>query len=629
MPENTGLVFKMYTDLTNYSQGLKRAGNELNQFNNSMKKIGGMIAGAFSVAAIVQFGKEAVDLASKAEAVEAAFKRIGGTNYLKGLQDATRGTVTDIELMKRAVAANNFKIPLDQLANLFTFARRRAEETGQSVDYLVDSIVTGIGRKSPLILDNLGISAVALKQKLNGVSTDAASIGDVAKAVGTIATEELAKMGAESENTAQKIAQISTQWANMKADIGKAIIESKSFSVVFAGIKDIFDQIKAYGSNTTAEGIILMGTSQINTLDQANAALENIVQTRADLAISNDTWLDGLLNPSKANAAQNLIDQLDPLYYEIMRIRDAIQNNPVTNYWNNIAKQINDAKAAADASKAAADAAKKERDAYLEANSILGKLNTQIAANEKIIKLATNERTIAYYRNVNDQLKMQLDYYEKLGTSMQKIAQKGLPKSIKNDVTYTPQYRTGAQVNTNYGNDAPSLFELQQNADAASDILNSFREDILSTAAEGFGLLLSGDMGLSGFFKNILMVTADFAKQFGQLLITIGLAKVSLDKIGISGVGAVIAGMALVTASTVLKSLLAKGPSMPALATGTNYIPSNGPYYLHKGEAVVPKRYNINGASTIPQMVTVYGKISGRDIIISSTRENYYRSRTA
>ena len=30
----------------------------------------------------------------------------------------------------------------------------------------------------------------------------------------------------------------------------------------------------------------------------------------------------------------------------------------------------------------------------------------------------------------------------------------------------------------------------------------------------------------------------------------------------------------------------------PRLATGTNEIPQEGPYYLHKGEAVVPKKYN-------------------------------------
>ncbi len=31
------------------------------------------------------------------------------------------------------------------------------------------------------------------------------------------------------------------------------------------------------------------------------------------------------------------------------------------------------------------------------------------------------------------------------------------------------------------------------------------------------------------------------------------------------------------------------------MATGTNYVPSDGLKYLHKGEAVIPKAYNPSG----------------------------------
>ena len=48
-------------------------------------------------------------------------------------------------------------IDIQKLPDLLKFASIRAMETGQSVDYMVSSIVTGLGRKSPLILDNLGL----------------------------------------------------------------------------------------------------------------------------------------------------------------------------------------------------------------------------------------------------------------------------------------------------------------------------------------------------------------------------------------------------------------------------------------------------------------------------------------
>ena len=53
----------------------------------------------------------------------------------------------------------------------------------------------GIGRKSPLILDNLGISAVQLRQRLKGVGTEAASVADIAAVVGDIASEAMEKSG--------------------------------------------------------------------------------------------------------------------------------------------------------------------------------------------------------------------------------------------------------------------------------------------------------------------------------------------------------------------------------------------------------------------------------------------------
>jgi hypothetical protein len=130
--------------------------------------------------------------------------------------------------MKVAVQAGNFGIPIQQMGQLLEFAARRAAETGQNVDYLVESIVTGIGRKSPLILDNLGISAVALKEKFGGAALEAQSIADVAKAVGEIASAELGKMGDAADTAADKMQRLSTSWENFKAKFGEAVAPAAS-----------------------------------------------------------------------------------------------------------------------------------------------------------------------------------------------------------------------------------------------------------------------------------------------------------------------------------------------------------------------------------------------------------------
>lgn len=206
-----------------FSKGLKDVQKETNALSSGIGKIGGLVAGAFAVGTVVSFASEVSKLAQAAEGVEIAFKRIGGEQYMDGLRRATKGTVSDLELMKAAVDANNFKIPLDQLGSLLEFAHQRAKDTGKSVDYLVQSIVLGIGRKSPMILDNLGITTVALKDKMKGVAAETATVGDMAKAVGAIAAEEMAKIGSSSETTSEKVGKVSAEFANLKVELGKLV----------------------------------------------------------------------------------------------------------------------------------------------------------------------------------------------------------------------------------------------------------------------------------------------------------------------------------------------------------------------------------------------------------------------
>ena len=132
----------------------------------SFKKIGAMIGGLVAGGAILQFAKQSVLLAAKMEGVENAFERLNRPNLLSNLRKATRGTVDNLQLMMTTMRASNFKIPLDQLTTLLEFATKRASQTGESVDYLVNSIVDGIGRKSTLVLDNLGISATELQKEV-------------------------------------------------------------------------------------------------------------------------------------------------------------------------------------------------------------------------------------------------------------------------------------------------------------------------------------------------------------------------------------------------------------------------------------------------------------------------------
>ncbi len=207
---------------TKFKKGLSGSKKSLNGFQKQIGKIGGMIAGAFAISAIARFAKEATMLAAEMQGVSVAFERIRPSiGFMKQLQEATSGTVSELNLMKRAVMASNFSIPLKELASLLEFATKRAQETGESVDFLVNSIVIGIGRKSPLILDNLGISAVDLRNKLENAGHAVSTVGDVAKAVAEIAAEAMKESGDVADTSAIKYARLAAEVQDLKAEMGK------------------------------------------------------------------------------------------------------------------------------------------------------------------------------------------------------------------------------------------------------------------------------------------------------------------------------------------------------------------------------------------------------------------------
>lgn len=158
--------------------------------------------------------KQGIELARSGEGIRNAFERLGRGDLLDGLREATHGTVTDLELMKAAVKFNDFKLPVEELGTMLAFAQQKAKDTGQSVDYMVDSIVTGLGRKSLMILDNLGLSANEIKEKMKDT-------GDMTKAVGQIIREQMAKSGDYIETAADRATKADVDLKNAMEDLGR------------------------------------------------------------------------------------------------------------------------------------------------------------------------------------------------------------------------------------------------------------------------------------------------------------------------------------------------------------------------------------------------------------------------
>lgn len=113
-----------------------------------------------------EFVRESVEVAIQADGVLHAFEKLDRPDLLANLRTATKETLSDLELMKATVKAKDFRIPVDDMGKYLAFAQLKAQQTGQSVEYMTDSIVTGLGRKSLLILDNLGLSAAEINEEV-------------------------------------------------------------------------------------------------------------------------------------------------------------------------------------------------------------------------------------------------------------------------------------------------------------------------------------------------------------------------------------------------------------------------------------------------------------------------------
>lgn len=135
---------------------------------------------------------EGQEMAKGAEGVVSAFNKLNNSKqYLAEMRKATKETISDLKLMEKTVRADEMGIGIQNMANLMKFAQVQAKKMKTDVDYMANSIVDGLGRKSTMILDNLGISA-------NQVQQEVKKTGDFTAAVLKIVNERLKEQGDEA-----------------------------------------------------------------------------------------------------------------------------------------------------------------------------------------------------------------------------------------------------------------------------------------------------------------------------------------------------------------------------------------------------------------------------------------------
>lgn len=239
-PDEWNQLNAMLAETRNRMSDLKNAGKEIeNQFGHVIKSsatwgtfFGNMLTkgaewGMQMLSNMKDIALEGIDMAASADGVTRAFRRMDNGTMLENLRKSTKGTVTDLELMKAAVKAEDFRIPLEDLGKYLAFAQLKAQQTGQSVDYMTDSIVTGLGRKSLLILDNLGLSSAEINEEI-------AKTGDFMSAVASIVDKQLTEAGGNYVSAADRATQQTVKFQNAQRELGETLLPLKEkFDAVY------------------------------------------------------------------------------------------------------------------------------------------------------------------------------------------------------------------------------------------------------------------------------------------------------------------------------------------------------------------------------------------------------------
>lgn len=164
---------------------------------------------------------KAKELSMEAEGVKLAFDRLNKPNLLDNLNRATHNTISNLELMKQAVKFKDFNLNIEQMGTYLAFAQQKAKDTGESIDYLVNSITTGLGRQSLQILDNLGLSAAEIKNEMK-------KGGDMTTAVANIIKKRMEEAGDYVETAADRAARKEKELNDALVEMGNAFTAGQS-----------------------------------------------------------------------------------------------------------------------------------------------------------------------------------------------------------------------------------------------------------------------------------------------------------------------------------------------------------------------------------------------------------------
>lgn len=227
--------FKAGLDTSQIATGVQKIQGHFSRLEKSTQKLSSVMGKVFAAGAIsgaligaVNFAK----LGGEIEGVENAFRKMAQAGDLEKLREATRGMVSDLELMRQANFARSVGIDMQQLAQAMAYAQRYASATGKAMSEIMSDATMEMIRQTGLRLDNIGLSIEKVKERAKEIGFIPAMLEQMA--------ENTKKFGSETLTTAERIQQMQTKVENVKNFLAGAF--SKSLVTVGVVIETLIER---------------------------------------------------------------------------------------------------------------------------------------------------------------------------------------------------------------------------------------------------------------------------------------------------------------------------------------------------------------------------------------------------
>lgn len=243
------------------------------QFGNLKNVVNAFIGGA-----IVKGITDLAQLGAQTDQLEQSYNRlasqfgINAKDTLNELRRLSAGTISNKDLMLSANRAMVLGVAknTEEFGQLMQIARLRARDMGLTTTQAFDDIVTGVGRGSPLILDNLGITIKAAESQESYAKSIGKTVEQLTEAEKKEAlkfavlkqgAKDVAEAGELTLSYAEQMAQLNTWLQNTKESIGKGLLPA--FGLLTRDMSANGDQMEKNGDYALAFAKVMYGVAGV------------------------------------------------------------------------------------------------------------------------------------------------------------------------------------------------------------------------------------------------------------------------------------------------------------------------------------------------------------------------------